>query len=287
MLGHEPLKSLRMKAFIEMTRPPNGLMMVFAVFIGYFIQSGRIPSAMEATLASITAYTLTASSMVVNDIRDREIDAVNNPKRPIPSGIVKVSEALPFAVLLGSLGLLSSALLGWGPIALASLFYGLALLYNLHLKRLGLIGNATVSASIAAPYIYGAVLAEGMVGLDVVIIALMSFLSGMGREVVKGISDVKGDESRGVRTFAISHGVEAAARLGVTLVFTAVALSPIPVLIGSMSLLYVPPVAMADAGFIYSSLKLLKAPGTSSRVKREYLLWMFIALIGFLLGAIK
>ncbi|MDW8072987.1 MAG: UbiA family prenyltransferase [Nitrososphaerota archaeon] len=277
---------MRLRGFIEITRPPNGLMMVFAVFVGYFVQSGKLPPFLEGALAAVTAYSLTASSMVINDIIDREIDAINNPRRPIPSGIVRVSEALPFGIILGASGLISSAILGPMPLIVASIFYTLALSYNTYLKRAGLVGNAAVSASIAAPYIYGAILAEGALGLNVALIAIMSFLSGLGREVVKGITDVEGDRSRGVRTFAVTHGTRTAARLGACLVFTAVALSPLPVALGTMNLLYIPPIAAADAGFTYSNIKLLKNPEKSRRVKTEYLMWMFIALVGFLLGAL-
>ncbi len=287
MHRNEPLKSLRAKGFIEITRPPNGLMMVFAVYVGYFVQSGRIPAPFEAFLAAVTAYSLSASSMVVNDVIDREIDAVNNPRRPIPSGLVRVSEAVPLSIFLGLAGLMSSAILGLNTLAVAAIFYALALSYNTYLKRTGLVGNAAVSATISAPYIYGAILAEGTVGIPVAIISSMSFLAGMGREVIKGISDVEGDRSRGVKTYAITHGKKAAARLGAGLVFTAVALSPLPVAIGAMSPLYIPPVAIADAGFTYSSIKLLRNPEISRKTKTEYLFWMLIGLVGFLLGAYK
>lgn len=287
MLGHKSLQSVRLKSFVQITRPPNGLLMVFAVFVGYFVQSGRLPNSWEGLLAAATAYTLSASSMIVNDVVDRDVDAINNPKRPIPSGIVKTGEAITLSILLGVIGLASSAALGTYTLTLALIFYGLALLYNTRLKKAGLIGNAAVSASIAAPYLYGAVLAESQIGVPVLLISAMSFLAGMGREVIKGISDVAGDASRGLRTYAITKGRGAAAKLGVVLVFIAVGLSPIPVITGSMGLLYAPPVAVADAGFTYSSLQLLKNLERSKRTKDEYLLWMFVALVGFLLGAYR
>lgn len=287
MLGHESVESLRLRGFIQITRPPNGLLMMFAVLVGYFVQSGRLPGAWEGILAALTAYTLSASSMVVNDIIDREIDQINNPRRPIPSGIVKTSEAVAFSIVLGAIGISSSSVLGFHTLVIALIFYGLALLYNMRLKREGLLGNAAVSASIAAPYIYGAFLAEGTVGIPVGLIATMSFLSGMGREIIKGIADVTGDMNRGIRTFAISRGRKAAAKLGTILVFIAILLSPIPVITGSMGLLYIPLVAAADVGFIYSSLRLMRNIELSNKTKKEYLFWMFIALLGFLLGAIK
>jgi len=287
LLGYDPLKLVRLKGFLSLTRPPNGLMMALAVFVGYYVEAGRPPHPLEGVLAAITAYTLSASSMVINDVVDRDIDALNNPRRPIPSGVVTPREAQGFAVVLAAFGVSSSAFLGVLPLTAASLFYTLAISYNLFLKRRGVTGNIAVSGTIVAPYIYGALLASGGVGLNVSIISALSFLAGLGREIVKGIPDVEGDARRGVRTLAASHGEMAAALLGSVLIWIAVALSPLPLILGTMNLLYAPPIAIADAFFTYSNMKLLKNTKSARRVKDEYLAWMSIALVGFLLGSIR
>ena len=43
--------------------------------------------------------------MTINDYYDRKIDAVNEPSRPIPSGLVGVKEALVFVGVLTVAGL--------------------------------------------------------------------------------------------------------------------------------------------------------------------------------------
>ena len=44
---------------------------------------------------------LTGYTQVINDYYDREIDAINEPYRPIPSGLIKEWEAvLQFSLLL-------------------------------------------------------------------------------------------------------------------------------------------------------------------------------------------
>ncbi len=272
--------------YLRLTRPPNGLLMVTAVMVGHYVQSTRLPGPPEALLASATAYCLTSSSMVLNDIVDREIDAVSNPERPIASGRVSLRSAWFFAVILGVLGLASAAALGPPLLLIAAIFYALATLYNTYLKRRGIAGNIAVSATIAAPYVFGAVLADGGVGGLVTIFALMSFLAGLGREVVKGIPDLEGDALMGVKTVAVTRGPRVAARLGVLFVMLAIVLSPIPFLLNQVGLPYLLLVAVADAGFIYSSAKILRDPTSSRRVKREYLLWMGIALAAFMLGAV-
>ena len=82
--------------------------MGFAVVIGTTLTGSKNLSALWLNLAFgfLTGFMLTAASMVINDYYDREIDAVNEPKRPIPSGAVRPGEALAFAFLLTTLGFL-------------------------------------------------------------------------------------------------------------------------------------------------------------------------------------
>ncbi len=285
MLRGIPFKPVRIRDLLSITRPPNGVLMIVAVMVGYYVQSARLPTLSESFLASVTAYSLTSCSMILNDIVDRDIDAVSNPNRPIPSGRISVREASAMAASLGAVGLASAALQGPYTLIIAITFYTLATLYNVYLKRMGLLGNMAVSATIAAPYIYGAILAEGSVGLTVSVFALMSFLAGLGREVVKGIPDVEGDVMKGIRTIAVTKGVTAAARVGAIPILTAVTISPAPYLLGMVGPLYLPLVLVADAGFVYSTARLLRNPSTGLRVKKEYLLWMGIALVAFLAGS--
>ncbi|MCS6788525.1 MAG: UbiA family prenyltransferase [Aigarchaeota archaeon] len=281
------MKLDRLSGLIRLTRPPNGLMMFVAVLAGHFVSSGRLPELQPLTLSFLAAYCLNGSSMVVNDLVDVEVDRVNAPERPIPSGAVSPAEAKVLATSLGVMGLAASVPLGIVPLAIAAFSYALALFYNVSLKQTGLIGNAAVSATVAAPFLFGSAVAVGVPDLGAATLAALAFLSSLGREVVKGIADVEGDSVRGVRTVARVRGAVFASRLGASAVMTAVALSPLPYLTGILGWAYLPVVALADAGFAYSSYRLLTGPTphVSRSVKNQYLLWMFVALVAFLLGA--
>lgn len=278
----------RARALLALTRPPNGVMMFLGVLAGHFVSSGRAPDLPSAALAFLTAYCLNGSSMVVNDVVDLDVDRVNAPGRPLPSGAVGVGEALALAVTLGLVGLASSLLLGTVTFAIAAAFYAIALAYNLRLKPLGLVGNAAVSSTVAAPFLFGSAMASGSLEAGATTLAVLAGLSNLGREVVKGIADVEGDRIRGLRTVALSRGERWAAFTGASFVLAAVALSPLPYLLGVLGWAYLPVVLVADAGFVRSSLSLLRdpRPGNARRVKNQYLLWMLVALIAFLLGSL-
>ncbi|TEU11579.1 prenyltransferase, partial [Candidatus Bathyarchaeota archaeon] len=65
-------------------------MMGVAVLVGTAIGGGigLLSSARELLLAFLTGFFMTGSAFAVNDYYDREIDAINEPGRPIPSGAV-------------------------------------------------------------------------------------------------------------------------------------------------------------------------------------------------------
>ena len=118
------------------------------------------------------------------------------------------------------------------------------------------------------------------------IFSILAFLANLGREVAKGIPDAQGDRHLGIMTVAVSYGPKKAAAVSGLLFLTAVGLSFLPPLLGTVSLLYYPGVVLADLGFVYSAYRLLldQRPKSVRRIKRHVLVWMFLGLVGFLLG---
>ena len=118
---------------------------------------------------------------------------------------------------------------------------------------------------------------------------MLAFLANLGREIAKGIPDVQGDRALGVRTLAVSIGPKRAATASASMFLSAVFLSFLPPVAGRLSLLYFPVVSLADAGFIYSSYRLLvnQEPESVRKTKTMVLLWMLLGLVAFLLGGLS
>jgi geranylgeranylglycerol-phosphate geranylgeranyltransferase len=116
----------------------------------------------------------------------------------------------------------------------------------------------------------------------------MALLSNTGREITKGIADVEGDRLRNIKTVAIRSGARHAALISVMFYFSAIALSVLPWILSSVSWVYLPIVLISDAGFIYSSVSLLKNSSreNSMREKNLILIWMMLALIAIVIGGI-
>jgi geranylgeranylglycerol-phosphate geranylgeranyltransferase len=266
-------------------------MMAGAVLIGAVTLQKSVFPLPPLLLGFVTAFTLNGASMVTNDYWDRCVDAINEPTRPIPSGQVSTGEALLYAVLLSSIGLTSAYLTNGACLVVAVVALLVSLTYNRWGKQRGLLGNFMVSAIVAVPFIYGGLL-YGVVDVTqrgfvlALSFACMAFLSNTGREVTKGIVDVEGDKTRRVRTLAIRHGARTAASVGVVFYLLALILSLAVWLLGWVSWWYLPPVILADAGFIWSSVTLLRnhSKENAKKVKRLVLAWMVIGLLAFIVG---
>jgi len=270
--------------FFEIARIPNCIMMGLAVIIGEFMSLGTAVPIYSVVVGFLVGFFLVAGSMAMNDILDTEIDRINSPKRPIPSGRVSKTEATAFATITLALGLSLAFALSVVNLVIAVLAVSLMLYYNRFGKKTGLPGNAVVSANLAIPFIFGG--AIGGISNTLYIFALLAFLAGMGREVIKGMADIEGDSKRGVRTLAVSKGLGTAAKTGALFLVAAVLLSVIPIAFGMVSWLYTPFVLVCDLGFLYSAYSIVRdpSPGNALRSKNQALVWMLLGLIAFIAG---
>jgi len=278
--------SQRAAGVIKLSRPVNSVMMGLAVLIGEAITLGGVLLPLASLLGFITAFALTASSMVLNDYYDRETDALNEPGRPIPRGLIKPKEAVGFTVLLAGVGLGAAALTNLPSLVVAGLSLALSSYYSAEGKKLGLPGNFMVSGCVAVPFLYGAFIVGALPTGLLLVFALLAFLSNTGRELIKGIADVEGDRVRGVRTVALKSGASRAAGVASALYVGAVAVSVLPPLSGWVSPFYLPFILVADLGFLYSALSIVRRPTreNAKRTKSASLLWMLLGLAAFLTG---
>ena len=276
----------RASGFLRILRPVNSVMMGISILVGVVLVDGlnsNIP--LEHLLfAFLTGFTLTGSAMVINDYFDREIDAVNEPSRPIPSGDVKPGEAIMYSLLLSFIGLSTAYLTSLTSLGVAVFSWLVMMVYSMWGKKTGFPGNLMVSTCIALPFIYGGIIA-GNVSAPL-LFSTLAFLSNTGREVTKGIVDTTGDGARGVRTIAVAHGVDKAAYLASVFYIVAVAASFLPITLKLVSNWYIPFVVVTDAGLVYSAVTLIQdhSRESSRRVKNQVLYWMLFGLLAFAVG---
>ena len=283
----------KLSGYLRLMRPINCLMMGFAVIVGAALASPDALNTLWQNLVYgfVTGFMLTAASMAINDYYDREIDAINEPNRPIPSGLIKPKEALIFSLISTAIGFAASYLTDTAYLlclVTAIIAWIVSVAYTTVGKRSGLVGNFLVSACVAVPFIYGSIVIADEVKRSVLLFALMAFLSITGREVTKGIVDVQGDRRQNVKTVALRYGEKKAA-VGASLFYlSAVSLSPIPWLLNIVSFWFIPFVVVTDFGLAASSFMLIKdySRENARKIKNIVLLWGFFGLLAFLLGVL-
>ncbi|MGE5533800.1 MAG: geranylgeranylglycerol-phosphate geranylgeranyltransferase [Bacillota bacterium] len=281
----------KLGGFIKLMRPINCTMMGFAVLVGAVLATPQIGSLkwQNILFGFLTGFTFCAAAMVINDYYDRKIDAINEPQRPIPSGTIKPNEALGFVGVLALTGFFFAGIVSILCFFVAAVSLAITATYITIGKRSGLPGNFLVSICVAIPFIYGSITSIGTVGSNVLLFASMALLSNTGREITKGIVDVKGDRTEGVKTVAVRFGEKNAASAAVVFFVLAVALTPVTWFLGLVGVWFIPFVLVTDIGLIVCSALLLLdySREKARRIKKVVLYLFLIGLLAYIFGVLK
>lgn len=276
---------------LALIRPINSVMIGSAVLVGMAVISPSSLITIGAPLAFMVGFLISSFAMIVNDIYDVEIDRINDPERPLPSGRISRRTGIALASVPLSAGLAISSILTTTNFLIAIIFAIISWGYSFWGKRNGLVGNILVAASMAVPFIFGGVAAGVSNSSSLIYIwsmALMAFLSGTGREVIKGIADVMGDKEKGVRSVALIRGNRTASIIGGGFLSIAVLTSILPYLIQVVGTLYFILVLIPDTIFVYAIARILKdnSPSSAEQVKTLALVGMLAGLVAFVLGGV-
>jgi geranylgeranylglycerol-phosphate geranylgeranyltransferase len=212
---------------LAITRPVNSLVAGLAALLGYIVATGTI--APLALILVPIVFAITAGGNVFNDLCDLEIDRINRPDRPLPSGKVTpgAAGALATALFAAGLGLTIPAGLPCTVIAVANSL--LLVAYARVLKRTVFWGNVAVSYLSASIYPFGGALAGIPAMVQTLPLAGITFLAMLSRELLKDAEDVPGDSLAGARTVPIVHGVKRTVVAAYACAIGAIAVSLLPI----------------------------------------------------------
>lgn len=200
-----------MSGYIRLMRPLVCLSAGGAAFAGLCALGFPFdrPGVAAGTVASV--FLLMGAADAFNDYFDLEIDRVNTPHRPIPSGAVSPRGAMAFALALFAAGNAAawavSATLGLSAAALSILYA----VYGVWSKKLGFVKNLLIGTTGSGSlFLAGAALHA----CNAVFLAagLHAFFMMLAVEVSKDVEDMEGDGACGARTWALSVGAERATR---------------------------------------------------------------------------
>lgn len=138
----------RLRAFLELARPAN-VITAFADILAGFAAAGAfgallrgMPAAswQDLVLLLVSTAGLYGGGVVLNDVFDAELDAIERPERPIPSGRISLRHAAIFGSLLLLIGVAAAAVVGLFAGLIALMVAGGAVLYDAAGKHHPLLG---------------------------------------------------------------------------------------------------------------------------------------------------
>ncbi len=220
------------KIRLQLMKPITWIPLIWGVVCGA-ASSGNYSWNLENFLMSAACMLLAGPLMAgytqtLNDFYDREIDAINEPYRPIPSGAISIPQVVTQVLVLLLTGVGLSYLLDLSaghefPIITMLCLFGafLAYIYSappLKLKQNGWLGNYALGSSyIALPWWTGHAL-FGELNLTIVILTLFYSFAGLGIAVVNDFKSVEGDEKLGLKSLPVMFGIGTAAWICVLMI---------------------------------------------------------------------
>lgn len=294
----------KIKAIWELMRLEHGVMLFIAILIGSLIAQKTLFHNLDLPFLNIsltffTALFLEASTFALNDYYDLEIDRLNKRMdRPLVRGDLSPKTALKFFYILFPLGLICSYFVNTTCFIIALITALLSILYDVKMKKIKFIGNFYIAYIMAIPFVFGgaAVLENSTFSLQeinptIYIIALIAFLAGIGREIMKDIMDYDGDKKQGVKSFPRYIGIRASNNIAAIFYLCAIAFSFFPFFLVSFgiyyqNITYFILVFITDTMLLSTCLQLAFKKQPNMKFLRKYtLIAIFIGLLAFLAGA--
>jgi len=199
---------VKLKALISSFRPLNSFMTGLGIVIATSLYLNWRIDPLRLTIGFTTGFLGSASAMMINDVVDKDVDAVNKPWKPIPSGVLNPSLLRNLSIVFMAIAVSINILVGFKPF-ISALTYG-TLAYSYSYMRRHWWSHFIVSFTTTAPVIHGYILAgEPAEYLNpAVLYGLTIFTATTGREIVKAVMDIEGDRRYGYVTIPIKYGLE-------------------------------------------------------------------------------
>ncbi len=225
MKGASPGETSIWKIRLQLMKPITWIPLIWGVVCGA-ASSGNYTWTLEnvlkvAACMFLAGPLMTGYTQILNDYYDREIDAINEPYRPIPSGAISLTQVITqiWVLLIAGIGL-SFLLDVWAghefPTITAIAIIGsfIAYIYSappLKLKQNGWLGSYALGASyITLPWCTGHAL-FGELNSTIVVLTMFYSLAGLGIAIVNDFKSVEGDRQLGLNSLPVMFGITTAA----------------------------------------------------------------------------
>ncbi len=294
----------RWRAYVDLARPFTLVAPALGVVSGAVTAAGAHPpepwsSALIVypTIGAIMAAVFNAGNNALNQIYDLEIDRINKPARPLPSGALTIRDAWMFTIVTYAITLVLAWLVAPGGrhecfwiVAIAVVCTYIYSVPPLRTKQRGIWANITIAVPRGVLLkVAGWTTVKTMMGTEPWFIGAIFGLFLVGASTTKDFADMEGDRLGGCRTLPILYGVRTAAWMispSFVLPFLMInAGAAAGLLTGNPLLLHALGAIMAGYG-VYVCYLMLRRPEELA-IDANHVSWahmyrmMFVAQIGF------
>ncbi|WNY26507.1 Protoheme IX farnesyltransferase 1 [Methanolapillus ohkumae] len=219
-------------AFMDITLPASSALLAF------YFATGGLPELGLFLLATIGGFFAITSSYVFNDCVDVDIDLINLPSRPLPSGQVSRKNAFLYATALALIAVFISYFLNPESFVVLLIALFIITLYSVFFKRktpfsfipvglaYGLVpigiwlafAPAGILTPSIGPYFTGMVSSIGdvpltyLLPLPALFFGLMICMTDWGFTLAGVSRDVEGDRQKGAPTLPVTYGIPLTAK---------------------------------------------------------------------------
>jgi len=229
-VDNEKQSNGKAKAFVELCRPFTMLAPAVGVYTGAMMAAkGEWPVTI-CIIAAIIGGLLNAASNALNQITDLDIDRMNKPGRPIPSGRITINTAAIVATILYLVCLVASYLIGFGFFIVILVGAFLSIAYSMppiRTKNNPFLANPTMAIARGILLILAGYVVQLEIGMTNASLGehaaliwsnpspwaagIIMFLFLLGAASTKDFADIEGDKAFGARSIPVVLGIKRAA----------------------------------------------------------------------------
>ncbi len=257
------------RGLIALLRLPYWMMTGGLSTITALAISPCFPDALTLVLVFFSMAFVTSAGFSINDYFDRGSDAIIKPKRPIPSGVLSLKQALSISIFLFTLGLLLAFLLNWLSFAVLLVDSILLLVYSAFVKRKsGFAANILVGLMVGTAFMYG----EASVFKEISVLSLSLYpvcFGTIGGNILRDVFSLEGDSKVGYPTLPQKIGTGKSARIAAVFFLVTAALAPLPFFLGFFSVYYLAFILVWSLLLVYASIG-LTVSSASAKSMRTY-----------------
>jgi len=223
------------KAFLVQfnTRKPEIFVWGWSTAVGCMLATRGFPPIWKALLTVFSMVALATSGYTYNDIVDSEMDSLNPVKkksRPIPSGKIKVKDAMKIVFVFGFLGIFLAAFTTPTAFLLILLWSFLLYAYShpkIRLKKRFLLKESIIAVGFFLSILIGALSVGALSPLVLFGSILMSTFAIFFLPAIKETPDIEEDRLYGVKSLSMLISLKTRVEMAILFVLVIMTLTPL------------------------------------------------------------